>query len=72
MDRSWIRAHEDYLDPDRFFNYADDEGRTEYEYDVYEDDTPICEHCKAQGTEEHNGGCPNEEVLFTVIAEFTV
>lgn len=65
MDKTWLRAQEQYLDPDRYDGWADDE------LDVY-DDEPLCEHCKAQGSEEHNGGCPNGDELFVVIAEFTV
>ena len=49
----------------------DTEDEVEYEHDVY-DDEPLCEHCQAQGTEEHNGGCPNSDSLFVVIAEYTV
>lgn len=65
MDKTWLRAQEQYLDPD-FHNWTVDD-----EMDVY-DDEPLCEHCQAQGSEEHNGGCPNSDSLFVVIAEYTV
>lgn len=57
---------------DRWCDTMYDTEGDEYEYDVYDDETPVCEHCDAQGTEEHNGGCPNGDELFVVIAEFTV
>ena len=64
--QEFLRIQEQWLDPDRGCWAVNDE------MDVYEDDTPICEHCKAQGTEEHNGGCPNGDELFVVIRMYEV
>lgn len=63
--KQFLRAQEDWLDPDRHNWSVDDE------YDVY-DDEPLCEHCQAQGTEEHNGGCPNGDELFVAIGWYEV
>lgn len=49
MDKHWLQAQEQYLDPDRYFGWETDEG------DLPE--PPICEKCFAQGDEEHLTGC---------------
>lgn len=54
MDRAdFLRAEADWLDPDLYDGWVPEEADVE--------DAPICEHCQAQGAEEHNGGCPNDE-----------
>lgn len=49
MDKHWLQAQEQYLDPDRYTGWETDEG------DLPE--PPICEQCFAQGDEEHLTGC---------------
>ena len=55
--KEFLRIQEQWLDPtERYF--ADDEGDS--------DEAPMCEHCQAQGAEEHNSGCPNGDAISII------
>lgn len=51
--KQFLRAQEQWLDPDLHYWSAGDEVEVE--------EPPTCDYCPAEGGEEHNGGCPNSD-----------